>query len=227
MKNKFLLMAVISALAALVIVPSTMAVDSTEDVEVSTSIISGEFLFTASGVFESPISLGGYQIPNVDTWVSVTNTYDAANWFQLHDYDGVAGATIGIGLTTDFLHTASTTYPEIPGESFLYSLNDGEGAATCAKDIYDVRNGCTIVLARTSLEVSDPSNYTIFDDFTNVAGDYFSEALVGDYSTNKILSTTTTYPYEVRFGLGKFKLEIPANIKSGEYTSTLYLLAMP
>lgn len=231
MKNKFLLMAVISALAALVIVPSTMAATG-EDTPVSTSVTSGDFIFSASGVYESEIQLSSVQVSSDPGKSTKDNAFSANDNFKLIDYDGNQGASIKMALTTDFIYDGAVSGANnIDGEEeFSYSMRvsgSDPAVATCQSDLDGYGTGCVYVKGASSNLIST-SDFTIDPSLTTGSTSFFyRHAEVNATPTRDLLTTTTRAPYVVKFGLQRFELGIPPNSAQGSYASTLYLLALP
>lgn len=221
MKNKFLLMAVISALAALVIVPSTMAATG-DETDVSASITSGEFLLTAHGAFaESSIGLGSAPRSINAQTVSAVQDFSATslNYFRLLDYVADGGANVSVALNKDFEYsgTASASF-DISGTNLdIIPFFDGGSpvAPTCADDW---STSCQLMTASSSSQVA-ATDFTFAAEYsTGVA-----PAVTG--TTADYVTTDTPYPYVLRFGMEKLKLTIPADAVNGTYNSTLYILA--
>ncbi len=225
MKNKFLLMAVISALAALVIVPSTMAATS-ENTDVSANVESGEFYLTAGTGFTSAISLGTTARNVEKQYVSATRPFDGTNnYFELKDYYADRGAVISVMLDEDFIYDDTVAGgPDIDGENLMFYAQETSGDAvspTCEKNTYG--GACTVLLGSTSIEASATSNYR-FNDYYYSASKFFKKsATVG--SLDEYLTASTTKPYKLRFGMEKLHLQIPADSLNGAYTTTLFIVA--
>jgi len=230
-------MAVISALVAMVVVPSTMALDSSDSTDVSTSILSGEFSLTAHGAYASAIELDegdNFQVSSSDENVRRTLgiEFTSSNHFELIDYSANdvvdEGATVEVYLDSDFEYDGPTaSQGAIPASNLTYAMNVKEGlpfSAGCNLEdgLVDYESGCMVMEAGTALGAFVANLYDVSPDFESSPYTQ-SGALVA--SKKLVLESNTDAPYVVRFGLPYFNLLIPANSAAGTYSSTLFVIA--
>jgi hypothetical protein len=222
MKNKFLLMAVISALGALLVLPSALGVTTSQDTDVEVNIDSGDFTLTAHGNMAVPVNYGMQAIPNEDLVLSVTREVEFANhYFQFKDYQsgaGDEGGEILIKLTGDF--EAAGSIQDIPANKLqVYMHSDATPQTNCPFDIDADGDARCAVLKSLSSPLITTSTFTIG------AGMDTDGYWTGNTTEQSLISTELAAPYVLRFNLEKFKLTVPANQPQGVYSSTLYLLA--
>lgn len=217
-------MAVISALAALVIVPSTMAASTNESTDITADVESGDFYITASGAFDSGITLNAVPRAAIDQVTTATQDFAGGDLFRVVDFVADNGAEVKVSLETDFEVSASAEVSgaaNIPGSNFrMYADVSGDAVNGCSRL---ASNSCLLVAANTDSDVT-ATNFVFGDSLT--ATPYFMTAVTGS-DDKTYLTTYTNKPYEVKFGMNDVELTIPSGAVNGSYSSTLYILLVP
>jgi len=227
MKNKFLILGLVSALFALMTLPSAFATETTG--EVAGSIAAGSLTLTGAGAFDgSRITLNSLAAPpSTDSTVSFT-TANVADKFTIEDATADSGNKLTFKLSSsdsgNFVYsgTSGGATNNISASRMTFIPRYSGSAAITANVVSgtsDVDATVTIITANTS-NLSDNSTGSFTFD-SSLTGDTFTKhALMNKASFNYVISSIKNpHSYEVR--LDKMDLSIPAYRATGTYKSTL------
>lgn len=228
MKNKFLLLAVVSALFAIVVIPSAFATE--QDTDIVTQIESGSFTLTAHGVFSTgQVTLSNITPPVVDTTYSVTTVCNDTDYFKLTDYSANQGARINLALSSSaagaFVYSgnASATLNNIPVANLKFVPNDGFAPA---KAVDAGNRTVNIISASTTDSEEDTSLVDFHTDYSAGVFDRVASNDTAGGSGSYYFMHIMDAPGLMNVCLEKFKLLVPGGSNAGTYTTTLYVIAV-
>ncbi len=223
MKNKFLTMAVASALFAVVVLPSAMA---DETPTVTTSIGTGTFSLQGQNAWDgSDISLTGLSAPpTADT--DVTFDAGATDNFILTDFDATAGATVQLAMSdSNWTYAGSTSqaadYITAEDMDVIANYNGSAVDPTIATDSSSAT--FNILTASTASTAQSSSSYAFHPDFSSATQNNAKELSTTAFS---YFESDASAPYKGEMRIDRLELTIPAFAGVGDYSNVLYVTAV-
>ncbi len=233
MKNRFLVMAVVSALLAVIILPSAGNAATSDTSEFSASVDAGVFSLVASGDFTAGITLSGVgQVPVVAT-DSAWSATSADDFVTIIDSDDTDGFHVNLHMISsassdgDFSYTGSATgQADIPVGNFRYIANISATGDTTVAPIFgdDDSTAYTWSIITGSSTAAASTSATAYKWTTTVANGN-SQTAVGA-TPSEYFTSTMNVPVKGTLRIDKFILSVPAFSSEGAYTSTLQITAV-
>ena len=211
-------MAVLSALSAVIVLPSVFADQS---IDLSAAIGSGALTITAHGDFTSAIALNSLSNPPLsDTVVSATTDY-STDYFKLTDSTSTDGSKLRIKMSSsdsgNFIYSGSSDLQgNITVSNFIFGPKLSGGDYIAPTIGLNATDTGYIIASETAASAEVPGLYA-FDTTYGVTP--YTKSLAGTYHDFMISSATA--PYAMQVGISKLALTVPAGSNAGSYTSTI------
>lgn len=222
MKNKFLAMAVVSALVAVSVLPSAFA--DVTPIPVSADIEPGTYGVTAHGDFSAAIEMNGLTTPPLaDTIVSATFVNDT-DYFKAWDATATDGMRVQMKLSSSeagkFVYTGdSVAQADLAVTEFKWCPKTDAGACTGTyTEGADTGYSISWISDETAADGEDADMYSLTLDGTTYA--------TGTNSAFNYFTSIASVPMAVHLNMDKITLNLPAGSNAGTYASTWVVTAV-
>ncbi len=233
MKNKFLLMGVVTALFAVIVLPSAFATET----DVNASVGSGALTLTAEGDFAAPLTFTALETPPVTDQTLTITKAAATNYFAFGDSDDTNGGSVQMYLDSNAAGELQCQ-ESVPGSdvdgNFVYTGNSSaQECLSFANLTFYPDNALT---APTVGQTATDNAYYIAASTTNIGTAVTEGSFNADFADGKQAATasaayqyfshTSATPIWVQLSLEQLDLLVPAGSNTGSYASTLTLTVL-
>jgi hypothetical protein len=229
MKNKFLVMAVMTSMVAALMAPAVFAVTG-ETPAVTTNIPEGTLTLQGAGAYADPsIALTGIATPPVVDESATFSSNPEADYFTLTDTTSMDGAKVSVktssdggggaaGVAGDFAYTGfSSAQLAIPAANFVLvpNVSGGSYVAPTASNTGNADDTFIVDTANTAADGEVLTNYS-----------FIGTTSLPMTSSNQIyFRSTASGPLVGTLRLDRLVLTVPGGSNAGDYAATLVITA--